>query len=79
MQQKKLIMAPTKSKGVPVIAKPSGKPLGSAPGKQVGGILGSAPGSVQQISPAEVRRLRQEIQNLRDTNQDLKDTLHEAR
>ena len=44
-----------------------------------GGIMGSAPGASQQISTGEVRKLRQEIQNLRDANDDLKDELHEAR
>ena len=34
---------------------------------------------MQQISAGEVRKLRQEIQNLRDSNDDLKDELHEAR
>lgn len=44
-----------------------------------GGIMGSTPGTAQQISTGEVRKLRQEIQNLRDANDDLKDELHEAR
>ena len=44
-----------------------------------GGLMGSAPGAMQQISVGEVRKLRQEIQNLRDANDDLKDELHEAR
>ncbi len=43
------------------------------------GLMGSAPGSGQVISAAEVRKLRQEIQNLRDANIDLKDELSEAR
>ena len=41
--------------------------------------MGSAPGASQTINPIEVRKLRQEIQTLRDANEDLKDALHEAR
>ena len=52
---------------------------GRTSGAAAMGIMGSAPGSMQQISTGEVRKMRKEIQNLRDANADLKEALHEAR
>ena len=46
---------------------------------KVAGLMGSAPGAVQNISANEVRKLRHEISSLRDKNDDLKEALHEAR
>ena len=62
--------------GVPVIQKPS---FPQSKVQQTGRQAGFAPGNVNQISASDVRKLRQEIQNLRDANYDLKDALHEAR
>ena len=84
-QSMKQKVVPGSSVGVPVISRPqlnanklqSGATLGN--GGKTAGLLGSAPGSIQQISANDVRKMRQEILNLRNANQELKDELHETR
>lgn len=41
--------------------------------------MGSTPGGHQKASLEQLRKMKSEIQNLRDANIDLKDALHEAR
>ena len=41
--------------------------------------MGSQPGAGQQFNAQQVRRLRQELQSVRDANAELKDSLHETR
>ena len=50
--------------GVPVISKPFMQTIGrsgTGNGAKVGGLMGSAPGALQNISAAEVRKIKQEI------------------
>jgi len=59
--------------GVPVVSRPqlaTGKQGANGPTQgRPGGLMGSVPGgSVQTISAGDFRKLRQEIQNLRDAN-----------
>ena len=50
--------------GVPVISKTFMQTVGrsgAGNGGKVGGLMGSAPGAVHNISAAEVRKIKQEI------------------